>query len=869
MRYYDSNAAALSPSNVKSYFQRNARTLACNEGEWLDGGTTCRSCDSKYFCPDGIQRIPCDPGYFCAAGVSSQSLCEKGSYCPTTNASITCQSTQYCKPGSIFAAKCPAGYYCPDPGTKLPCRNGSYCPAGSVAERSCPAGYFCPRPSVRINCTIHGHSSKQIIYDNKTYIISNQDSLEAAVYCPENSTFISACPAGYYCPNATWVVECYAPSHIEAVHCPRGVHSSRTCQEGYYCPHSSMEIPCETGDYCPRGAHERQTCPQGSYCETPNSMKSCGVGYWCPPSSVAQMICPESYYCPANGTKRRCPNGGNPAHVCLATRPPENATAPTVCPAGHYCASAISIDVCETGDYCPFGSGLASDCPAGHTCPTPSVIYPCNQTDPLVNISRANRTYDPYTWTLASLYCPARSSFDVFDDDARYAHRCSRGYFCPNSTTQIVCGRGYFCPEGVWDPIVCPAGSVCPDGESIVTCSPGELCLEGSYTVSQCPTGYSCPNATRKILCTPGQYCPRSTGEARNCAVGTYCKTTGQEQICPCGTLCPERTTSPLLCPAGSYCQTPAASVKCIENHYCPEMSTQGAACPPNSKSPAGSAFIGNCTCDAGFEGTLNSVTDACVPVTTATSESRTATITGSVAGAVVGSVAVSAILWWIYCRKPNQIIPEHKIELLEKLGQGNFAKTYKARYGRRLVAIKIPIGNSDMKELESMLGLREKHRNVMEFVGIAKFKGKLCFVTKLYEQGSLDGLHTNFDFTTRNNLYSLVLDVCQGAAHLHSKGIVHRDIRCANVLIGGDLRRGRFVAALGDWGLARTLGSAPPPRESVLGVDLDDLSSTTLDLGKTSPYPQALDNSRSHSDAKDGVAIPYGKYQRRRTYSR
>ncbi len=99
-------------------------------------------------------------------------------------------------------------------------------------------------------------------------------------------------------------------------------------------------------------------------------------------------------------------------------------------------------------------------------------------------------------------------------------------------------------------------------------------------------------------------------------------------------------------------------------------------------------------------------------------------------------------------------------------------------------------------------------HLNLMEFIGISMIKGKLCTVMKLYENGSLDALHHTYDFVTPVHFFKLLHDVSKGCAHLHSLGIVHRDIRCANVLIGGDLARGAqkggFQAVLGDWGLAR-----------------------------------------------------------------
>jgi serine/threonine protein kinase len=147
-----------------------------------------------------------------------------------------------------------------------------------------------------------------------------------------------------------------------------------------------------------------------------------------------------------------------------------------------------------------------------------------------------------------------------------------------------------------------------------------------------------------------------------------------------------------------------------------------------------------------------------------------------------------------------------------------------------------------------------------MQFVGIARIDSKLCFVMKLYEHGSLDKLHHNkfIDFTEMRYFLKLMKHVAAGACHLHGLGIVHRDIRCANVLVTGDLRNGKFTAALGDWGLARQVGDAAEklPKKARKGVDASGndeskgklANSGIIDLKASDPSAAATTDRGSNS---------------------
>ena len=78
------------------------------------------------------------------------------------------------------------------------------------------------------------------------------------------------------------------------------------------------------------------------------------------------------------------------------------------------------------------------------------------------------------------------------------------------------------------------------------------------------------------------------------------------------------------------------------------------------------------------------------------------------------------------------------------------------------------------------------------------------CEVTEYYAHGDLEHCHgKGLGLHTMPKLAKLLLDIASGTRHLHAQQppIVHRDIRCANVLLHADGH-----AVLGDWGLSRSI---------------------------------------------------------------
>ncbi|KLO04699.1 kinase-like protein, partial [Schizopora paradoxa] len=103
----------------------------------------------------------------------------------------------------------------------------------------------------------------------------------------------------------------------------------------------------------------------------------------------------------------------------------------------------------------------------------------------------------------------------------------------------------------------------------------------------------------------------------------------------------------------------------------------------------------------------------------------------------------------------------------------------------------------------ELRVSARLNHPNVLTFLGYVREETekeiKYCLVTEMMVGGSLrDRLNSTREPTT-TELLAMSLGVAKGVCYLHSKDIVHADLKAANVLIS---RSGDLVLA--DFGLAR-----------------------------------------------------------------
>lgn len=152
------------------------------------------------------------------------------------------------------------------------------------------------------------------------------------------------------------------------------------------------------------------------------------------------------------------------------------------------------------------------------------------------------------------------------------------------------------------------------------------------------------------------------------------------------------------------------------------------------------------------------------------------------------------------------------RFTVLEQAGAGSMGVVY-AAYDPSLdrrVALKVLRGSAnagrrrDAVRREALALARVSHPNVVPIYEVAEADGRLFLAMEYVDGPTLDTwLKASARPWTR--IVELFVDMAGGLAAAHAQGLVHRDFKPANVLVGAD-ERPRII----DFGLARALDEGP-----------------------------------------------------------
>merc|ERR1712113_743396 len=160
-----------------------------------------------------------------------------------------------------------------------------------------------------------------------------------------------------------------------------------------------------------------------------------------------------------------------------------------------------------------------------------------------------------------------------------------------------------------------------------------------------------------------------------------------------------------------------------------------------------------------------------------------------------------------------------HQLDFEKRIGKGNFGEVWKGTFLGTDVAIKKLFFVDDdfmqkyiEREMDTLTGL--SHPNIVQLMGLCIETDDMYIVTEFISGGDLRSKlkdqDTEMDWTRR---VSVARDVALAMNYLHSKKIIHRDLKSHNLLVDQNWR-----VKVCDFGLAR---SAPEDEDSGRGNNL------------------------------------------------
>eukprot|EP01104_Vermistella_antarctica_P017391 TRINITY_DN615_c0_g3_i1.p1 TRINITY_DN615_c0_g3~~TRINITY_DN615_c0_g3_i1.p1 ORF type:complete len:1066 (+),score=245.92 TRINITY_DN615_c0_g3_i1:384-3581(+) len=193
----------------------------------------------------------------------------------------------------------------------------------------------------------------------------------------------------------------------------------------------------------------------------------------------------------------------------------------------------------------------------------------------------------------------------------------------------------------------------------------------------------------------------------------------------------------------------------------------------------------------------------------------------------------------------------EEAFEVLNRLGDGAFGSVFRAQHKETTFecAIKaIRTGENDAKarlaiSKEVNILKRCKHENVVRYYGCCMLPDQIWILMDFCELGAVKDLMKKVDFhLDEEQISAIMCATLKGLSYLHQDGIVHRDMKAANLLMSAD-----GAVKIADFGVSLLSGGG---------------TSGSLNSGKSligTPYymaPEVLGGSVDDGEAADVWAL-------------
>lgn len=162
---------------------------------------------------------------------------------------------------------------------------------------------------------------------------------------------------------------------------------------------------------------------------------------------------------------------------------------------------------------------------------------------------------------------------------------------------------------------------------------------------------------------------------------------------------------------------------------------------------------------------------------------------------------------------------PMRRYKNLNKIGQGASGGVYTATEvgTNKCVAIKqMNLEQQPKKDLiinEILVMKDSKHKNIVNFMDSYLRQGDLWVIMEYMEGGSLTDVVT-FNLMSEGQIAAVCRETLNGLQHLHSKGVIHRDIKSDNILLAMD---GNIK--LTDFGFCAQINESHNKRTTMVGT--------------------------------------------------
>ena len=150
-----------------------------------------------------------------------------------------------------------------------------------------------------------------------------------------------------------------------------------------------------------------------------------------------------------------------------------------------------------------------------------------------------------------------------------------------------------------------------------------------------------------------------------------------------------------------------------------------------------------------------------------------------------------------------NRLFPSYDVQML--VGLGSCGAVYYALKENQAVSIKVVVGPKNVRtecefrsEADSMSAM--DHPNIVKVFEHGEREGHRFIIMEYIARGTLHEVMQEFKFDEKS-IASMAVQICDGLAHAHEKGYIHRDIKPDNIMIAED-----WSPKIMDFGLAVNL---------------------------------------------------------------